>query len=219
MSRLPNPGSDSGVWGSILNDFLNVAHNSDGTLQSSAVLQAGGVTSVNGKSPSNGLVTLSASDVGAPILDSVNSDIQPLGSRSAGSAGKAADAGHVHPTTGLAQLSGATFTGYVAPAVVSLTFGSSIAINAALGNDFVVTLTSSAGTLANPTNATDRQIIRVDVIQDPTGSRTLAYGTVYDFGAAGTPILSTAANKIDTLAFRYIASIAKWTYIGSGIGF
>ena len=38
MARLPQPGSDSGTWGSILNDFLAVEHNSDGTLKSSGTL-------------------------------------------------------------------------------------------------------------------------------------------------------------------------------------
>jgi hypothetical protein len=218
-TRLPSIGGDDNSWGTVLNDFLLVSHNDDGTMQTNAVQGAGGVTTVNGKTPSSGTVTLTASDVGAPILDTTASDIQPLGTQTAGSTGKAADASHVHPTTGIALLSGATFTGYVAPSVVGLTFGGSIVINAALGNDFVVTLTSNTGTLANPTNPTDRQIIRVDVIQDATGSRTLAYGSAYDFGAAGVPSLSTGANKIDTLAFRYIASIVKWTYIGSGLGF
>lgn len=33
MSRLPNPGSDDGTWGTILNEFLSVEHNVDGTLK------------------------------------------------------------------------------------------------------------------------------------------------------------------------------------------
>lgn len=33
MSRLPQPGADSGIWGTILNDFLGVEHNPDGTLR------------------------------------------------------------------------------------------------------------------------------------------------------------------------------------------
>lgn len=37
MSRLPTPGSDNGAWGSILNDFLAVAHNTDGTIKPTAV--------------------------------------------------------------------------------------------------------------------------------------------------------------------------------------
>src|SRR5689334_6172015 len=38
MARLPIPGSDSGSWGNILNDFLTQSHNSDGTLKDTGVL-------------------------------------------------------------------------------------------------------------------------------------------------------------------------------------
>lgn len=41
MARLPIPGSDSGTRGNILNDYLSVSHNSDGTLQPTAVSNAG----------------------------------------------------------------------------------------------------------------------------------------------------------------------------------
>lgn len=40
MARLPTPGSDSGVWGNVLNDFLSIEHNPDGTLKSSGSLAA-----------------------------------------------------------------------------------------------------------------------------------------------------------------------------------
>lgn len=40
--RLPNPGGDDNAWGDILNAFLEVSHNGDGTLQTSALTQAGG---------------------------------------------------------------------------------------------------------------------------------------------------------------------------------
>ncbi len=33
MARLPTPGSDDGTWGDILNEFLKVEHNTDGTLK------------------------------------------------------------------------------------------------------------------------------------------------------------------------------------------
>lgn len=36
MSRLPQVGGDDGNWGTILNDFLAVEHNSDGTLKAAA---------------------------------------------------------------------------------------------------------------------------------------------------------------------------------------
>ena len=38
MARLPVPGADNGVWGDVLNDFLQVAHNSDGTLKDTGLL-------------------------------------------------------------------------------------------------------------------------------------------------------------------------------------
>ncbi|MGH7196813.1 MAG: hypothetical protein ACREGJ_03555 [Candidatus Saccharimonadales bacterium] len=33
MPRLPVPGSDENTWGDILNEYLSVEHNSDGTLK------------------------------------------------------------------------------------------------------------------------------------------------------------------------------------------
>ncbi|HKX24246.1 MAG TPA: hypothetical protein VJM46_03330 [Candidatus Saccharimonadales bacterium] len=41
MARLPQPGGDSGVWGTILNDYLLASHNIDGSIKSSAVQAAG----------------------------------------------------------------------------------------------------------------------------------------------------------------------------------
>lgn len=40
MARLPQPGGDDGSWGSILNDYLAQAHNSDGTLKNNSVTAA-----------------------------------------------------------------------------------------------------------------------------------------------------------------------------------
>ena len=37
MARLPDPGSDDGTWGDILNDFLTQSHNTDGTIKDDAV--------------------------------------------------------------------------------------------------------------------------------------------------------------------------------------
>lgn len=48
MARLPVPGSDSGAWGDILNDFLTQIHKADGTLKDGVVtasaIAAGSVT-------------------------------------------------------------------------------------------------------------------------------------------------------------------------------
>jgi hypothetical protein len=37
MARLPVPGSDSGTWGSVLNDYLAVSHDIDGTIKAGSV--------------------------------------------------------------------------------------------------------------------------------------------------------------------------------------
>jgi len=37
MSRLPIPGDDNGTWGTVLNDFLGVAHKSTGPLKDDSV--------------------------------------------------------------------------------------------------------------------------------------------------------------------------------------
>ncbi len=37
MARLPEPGGDSGQWGTVLNDYLSVSHNNDGTLKNAVV--------------------------------------------------------------------------------------------------------------------------------------------------------------------------------------
>jgi len=75
MSRLPVPGNDYDIWGDLLNDFLDVSHNPDGTLRSSSITHAGGVTTINGKPASNGSITLNASDVGAPTHLTENADV------------------------------------------------------------------------------------------------------------------------------------------------
>jgi hypothetical protein len=37
MARLPQPGGDQDTWGNVLNDFLQVSHNTDGTVKAGAV--------------------------------------------------------------------------------------------------------------------------------------------------------------------------------------
>lgn len=40
MARLPEPGGDVGQWGNVLNDYLKVAHNDDGTLKDNSIASA-----------------------------------------------------------------------------------------------------------------------------------------------------------------------------------
>lgn len=41
MARLPVPGGDDGTWGTILNDYLNQSHNSDGTAKDATTTSKG----------------------------------------------------------------------------------------------------------------------------------------------------------------------------------
>jgi hypothetical protein len=49
MARLPNPGSDNDEWGTILNNFLSIEHNSDGTLKKSANITGSEQSSAKGQ--------------------------------------------------------------------------------------------------------------------------------------------------------------------------
>ncbi len=70
-------------------------------------------------------------------------------------------------------------------------------------NDEQVAQVTLAGnrTLDNPTNLKDGGVYILEVIQDATGSRTLAYGTAYKFPAGSAPVLSTGVNDVDFLTF------------------
>ena len=100
--------------------------------------------------------------------------------------------------------------GGVAPTVVFLTDGSSIALDASQGNDFRVTINGSR-TIENPINALDGQKIVLQVTQGSGGSYGLTWGSGFEFSTGlPQPTLSTAAGDTDLLAFIYNAAKGKW---------
>jgi hypothetical protein len=92
-----------------------------------------------------------------------------------------------------------------------------IAVDAALSNSFGLTMDGNH-TLANPTNGTDGQVIRIVIKQDATGSRVITWGSKYAFVGGVSPVLSTAANAIDYASFEYDSAADKWLG-GLGKGF
>jgi hypothetical protein len=90
MARLPNPGSDDGTWGTILNDFLKVVHNTDGTIKSGAIsesqldasvqakLNSGGTAGVTSVNTRTGAVTLTKSDVGLSNVNNTSDANKPV---------------------------------------------------------------------------------------------------------------------------------------------
>jgi hypothetical protein len=84
--------------------------------------------------------------------------------------------------------------------ITTLTDAASITSNFALGNNFLVTLGGNR-TLAAPSNAVAGQSGSIYVIQDGTGSRTLAYNAAWQFVSATVPTLSTGTGDVDMLVY------------------
>jgi len=114
-------------------------------------------------------------------------------------------------------LTGGTLTGNLGVSVVSplkqihisksavaniqqLTDATSIAVDFNAGQNFTVTLAGNR-TLENPTNCVAGQVGSIFIIQDGTGSRTLAYGTSWDFPDGSAPTLSTSIDSSDRLDY------------------
>lgn len=108
----------------------------------------------------------------------------------------------------LARLATAqSFTAAQAAAPVALTDAATIVIDASLGNVFTLTIGGNR-TLGQPTNPREGQGITIQITQDGTGSRTLAYHADWLFPGGVDPSLSTAAGAIDVLSAVYISG--KW---------
>ena len=113
-------------------------------------------------------------------------------------------------TTTVAGLAVAqSFTKAQRGTVVSLTDAATIAVDLSLGNNFSVTLAGNR-TLGAPTNQTAGQSGVIVVTQDSTGSRTLAYNSVYKFAGGTAPTLTTTASAVDVLAY-YVESSTRIT--------
>ena len=89
--------------------------------------------------------------------------------------------------------------------ISALTDGATITADFAVANNFSVTLGGSR-TLANPSNQTAGQSGCIWITQDGTGSRTLAYGSQWDFTGGTAPTLSTAAASVDCLVYAVQSS-------------
>jgi hypothetical protein len=107
-----------------------------------------------------------------------------------------------------------TYTGAQIGNVTTLTDGATITPNFALNNSFTVTLAGNR-TLANPSNLVAGQSGVIIINQDATGSRTLAYGTNFDFGGGTAPTLTTTANAQDMIAY-FVVSTSRINCVFTG---
>jgi hypothetical protein len=84
--------------------------------------------------------------------------------------------------------------------IVSLTDAASIAVDFNTGQNFAITLAGNR-TLENPTNCVAGQVGSIFIVQDGTGSRTLAFGSNWDFPDGTAPVISTSINAVDRLDY------------------
>jgi hypothetical protein len=93
-----------------------------------------------------------------------------------------------------------TFTKAQRGTITALTDGATITPDFSASNNFSVTLGGNR-TLANPTNIVAGQSGVIFVSQDATGSRTLSFGSYWDFPGGTAPTLTTAASSVDLIAY------------------
>ena len=82
----------------------------------------------------------------------------------------------------------------------TLTSATSITPDFAASCNFTLTLGHNV-TLNNPSNLTAGQTGSIFLVQDGTGSRTLTFGSYYDFAGGTAPTISTAASSVDRLDY------------------
>ncbi len=82
----------------------------------------------------------------------------------------------------------------------ALTDAATITPDLAASCNFSVTLGGNR-TLANPSNITAGQSGSIFVTQDGTGSRTLAFGSYWDFAGGTAPTLTTTASAVDRIDY------------------
>ena len=90
--------------------------------------------------------------------------------------------------------------GRYAVEVATLTDGATITPDFGANQNFTVTLGGNR-TLANPSNMVVGQTGSIFIVQDGTGSRTLSFGSYWDFPAGTAPTLTTTAAAVDRIDY------------------
>jgi trimeric autotransporter adhesin len=111
---------------------------------------------------------------------------------------------------GIGTVAGAkrlTMNGAAVAQYASLTDGATIAVNFNTAQNFIVQLAGNR-TLENPTNCVAGQTGSIVIVQDGTGSRTLSYGTSWNFIGGTAPTLSTGVSAVDRIDYIVYTSTA-----------
>jgi hypothetical protein len=110
---------------------------------------------------------------------------------------------------------------YVAGSAASnnytLTDAATITPDFSQSNNFTITLGGNR-TMANATNMTVGQSGVMYITQDGTGSRTLAWGTAWDWPNGGVPTLTTTASAVDVIVYTVRTSTSIVAQLIPNIG-
>lgn len=147
----------------------------------------------------------------------------PTGSK--GDTGDAGATGAQGPqgTTGATGPAGPSgqISSFISPKVVTLTDGSSVAIDLSAGNVFDWPLSAASHTLAAPTNPKDGENFTVRIAY--SGAYTPLFNSVYDWATVGEPIWTSTSGKTDEVSFRWSSAAnsgaGKARYLGVGLGY
>jgi len=113
------------------------------------------------------------------------------------------------------------FPDRVSPKVRTLTDGSSVALDASLGNVYRWPLGGASHTLAAPSNPVDGDVFVLRIIYG--GAYTPLFNAIFKFGTAGPPAWTSITGKVDEVGFAYNADAnggaGGWIYRGPALGF
>lgn len=239
MVRLPMPGSDAGIWGAILNDYLNVEHNADGSLKlrtdpnltGKYNKPASGIPAVDlepaiqtklaqGASayqkPPSGIPSTDLTAAAVASLASADSSVQSVNSKT-GSAISLAKAdlglGNVDNTSDASKpISTAVQTAIIGKAsALSPTLVKVSNYNAAASDLVPVDTTAGSVTINLPTGAADGTRIAVKLVASTPGNIATIYATTPDvFNKAGGGNTLTLNTVNQMLTLQYAATSKIW---------
>lgn len=210
----PTVGSDTDTWGTKLNavfddidtDLKAVSVVANAALTSAAIgvtVQAydADLTAWASVNPSSYLTTAAAAAAYQPLAANLTSWAAIVPGTSASK--DTATAAQLRANTADKVLE--TDTTWAAADTVALTDAATVAVDMSTFLNATVTLAGNR-TLGQPSNTKNGQSGFIRIVQDGTGSRTLAYHADWKFVGGSDPTLSTAAGTTDILFFQVIAA-------------
>lgn len=197
MARLPLPGSDDGVWGSVLNDYLSVEMTANGSLKIRTDGTLANLAHTTGDETVNGVKTFSAS----PVVPTPTSGGQAANKTYVDTVANAGAANATTTSPGLVQLAGD-----LAGTATSLTVAKLNGVSASGTPTSGQVLTATSGTAATwqnlPTGSGS-----VTSVGNSDGTITVANGT--------GPNVTVSANVGTTAGTVAAGNDARFTTIAS----